>query len=215
MLFKKETKTIDITEPKIIFVESLVDSNVTFNIFSKCEIIFVSNNENSNSKLSFNLVKENSSLLIRQLILSKDKTKIINDVEVIHKAKRTNCDYKLFAFGFNESEIKVMAKNRILSGMNQSETHQMLKVLTEDKARAFAQPGLMVDEFDVVASHGNSIGQLDPKIMFYLETKGIERKKARWMIIEGIIEDLFKETTNNNKKEILSSLRESLEVNHG
>jgi len=58
-------------------------------------------------------------------------------------------------------------------------------LVLSDKANADCKPNLEIFADDVKASHGATIGQLEPEELFYLETRGVQKDLARNMLIGG------------------------------
>jgi Fe-S cluster assembly protein SufD len=52
-------------------------------------------------------------------------------------------------------------------------------------AQAYSKPNLEIFADDVKASHGATVGQLDEKALFYLQTRGVSRSEAQAMCAEG------------------------------
>jgi len=57
-------------------------------------------------------------------------------------------------------------------------------VLSED-ARADSQPQLEIYADDVKCTHGATLGPLDPKELFYLQSRGIAPAEARALLVYG------------------------------
>lgn len=55
-------------------------------------------------------------------------------------------------------------------------------ILLSDKAEAYTKPQLEIFADDVKCSHGCTIGQLDAEALFYLQTRGISKKKAEALL---------------------------------
>lgn len=61
-----------------------------------------------------------------------------------------------------------------------------LRVLTlGPTSRATASPELEILANNVVASHGASVGGVDPEQMLYLESRGLSKKEAEAQIVQG------------------------------
>lgn len=58
-------------------------------------------------------------------------------------------------------------------------------LLLSDDARADSIPSLEIEANEVRASHGATVGQVDEEQLFYLMTRGLPRKVAERMIVEG------------------------------
>lgn len=81
---------------------------------------------------------------------------------------------------------------RIASGAIKSQTRQLTRtLLLSDKAQANAKPELHIDCDDVAATHGASIGQLDPLQRFYLESRGLTPPEARRFLIGAFVKNVL------------------------
>jgi Fe-S cluster assembly protein SufD len=64
-------------------------------------------------------------------------------------------------------------------------------LLLSPEARVDTKPQLEIFADDVKCSHGAAIGQLDDEQMFYLQTRGLDRKTAGEMLVHGFVEDVL------------------------
>ncbi len=64
-------------------------------------------------------------------------------------------------------------------------------VLLSDEAKVTCVPELEIYADDVKCAHGSAIGALDETQLFYLQTRGIDRKEAQKMLIHGFLSDLL------------------------
>ena len=64
-------------------------------------------------------------------------------------------------------------------------------LLLDDTCRADSIPSLEIDANDVRASHAATISQVEEEYVFYLQSRGIPRKVAVQMIVEGFFETVF------------------------
>ena len=60
--------------------------------------------------------------------------------------------------------------------------------MMSDQARANPIPSLIIENNDVKATHSASVGQVDEEKMFYLLSRGLNRKEAERMIVTGFLE---------------------------
>ena len=63
-------------------------------------------------------------------------------------------------------------------------------LVLSDQARVQSKPNLEIFADDVKASHGCTVGQLDPEQLFYLKTRGLDERLARSMLIRGFCEEI-------------------------
>jgi Fe-S cluster assembly protein SufD len=67
------------------------------------------------------------------------------------------------------------------------QTHQML---LSPKAKGDAIPSLIVETDNVKASHGGTVGELDPEQIFYMMSRGVPRAEAVRVLVEGYFEEV-------------------------
>ena len=63
-------------------------------------------------------------------------------------------------------------------------------LLLDRSADANSKPELEIYADDVKCSHGATVGELDPNMMFYLQTRGLDEITARNMLVEAFIAQL-------------------------
>jgi Fe-S cluster assembly protein SufD len=68
-----------------------------------------------------------------------------------------------------------------------TEGYQANHNLLLDDARAHAIPGLEILANDVRCSHGATVSRIDPEERFYLQARGIPRREAESLIVQGFV----------------------------
>jgi ABC-type transport system involved in Fe-S cluster assembly, permease component len=63
--------------------------------------------------------------------------------------------------------------------------------MMSSKAHGDANPILLIDENDVLAGHAASVGQVDQKQLYYLMSRGIDKKTAQRLVIRGFLGDVL------------------------
>jgi Fe-S cluster assembly protein SufD len=74
-------------------------------------------------------------------------------------------------------------------------------IVLGNKSRLDANPLLLIDEFDVVASHGAAIGKMDEEQLYYLMSRGLTLKNAERLIISGFLSPVLEKLTTDGLKE--------------
>ncbi len=65
---------------------------------------------------------------------------------------------------------------------------QESRFLTLDKtAKAKTYPLLIIDEYDVVAGHATSVGQLNPEALYYMQSRGLTADLAKKLMTRGFL----------------------------
>ena len=79
-------------------------------------------------------------------------------------------------------------------------------ILLTDDARMDTKPQLEIFADDVKCSHGATIGQLDDNAMFYLQSRGIEKREARLMLMFGFAHEVIQNIRIGALRERMDSL---------
>lgn len=91
-------------------------------------------------------------------------------------------------YSANYSIVNIGPHAKNSSGHQKQET-----LLLSEGARADAIPKLDVENNDVSASHGATVGQVDPDQLFYLRARGFGELAAKRLIVEGFFDPLLRE----------------------
>ncbi|MFD0897702.1 Fe-S cluster assembly protein SufD [Loigolactobacillus binensis] len=82
----------------------------------------------------------------------------------------------------------------IVKGARGSDSQQESRVLMlSTHARGDANPILLIDENDVTAGHAASVGRVDQEQMYYLMSRGIDKKRAERLVIRGFLGNVLTE----------------------
>lgn len=86
------------------------------------------------------------------------------------------------------SELVYNGIGDIIHGASGSKAEQENRLLMmSDEAHGNANPILLIDENDVLAGHSASVGQVDEKQLYYLMSRGLQRKSAERLVIRGFL----------------------------
>ncbi len=79
---------------------------------------------------------------------------------------------------------------RINTSAHQTESSQEQKnILLSDRSKADSDPKLEILNNDVVrCTHGAAVGPVDQEMLFYLESRGLDRASAEQLIVEGFFQ---------------------------
>jgi Fe-S cluster assembly protein SufD len=109
-----------------------------------------------------------------------------------HLAKDTEGFIENYGVSSDESCLVFEGVGKINKGMKHSVARQSNKgIILSKKARLDANPLLLIDEFDVVASHGAAIGQIDEAQLYYLMSRGLSKLEAERLIINGFLSPIL------------------------
>ena len=108
-----------------------------------------------------------------------------------HEAGHTTGDTVWKGALTGESRASYEGLIHIVPGASEVDTYlQTHSMLLSPKAKSDAIPSLIVEVDNVKASHGGTIGELDPDQIFYMMTRGISRAEAVRVLVEGYFEEV-------------------------
>jgi len=89
-------------------------------------------------------------------------------------------------------------------GAQQTHTYlQIHSLMLSPKARIDAIPSVLVSADDVSASHGGTVGELDEDVIFYMQSRGLDRASAVRVIVEGFFEPLVSQLQDEPLEEVV------------
>lgn len=112
---------------------------------------------------------------------------VINS-KIINAQPHTSANILQHGVILGESTLTMNGIGHILKGSKQAFAEQESRVLMlSDGARGDANPILLIDEFEVVAGHAASVGQVDAEQLYYLMSRGIAKEEAERLVIRGFL----------------------------
>ena len=179
-----------------------LDKDTTINIESDNVKLYLVTKNNirvgfniSNSATIYNITTENITInaniynnakLDFYLMTITDK-KITNEVNVYHQNKNTTSNVICHGISYDKGDLKFSVNGYIKKGMIGSICNQSSRIINLDEGKSLIEPNLFIDEFDSIANHSAYTGPFDEKSLFYLETKGISRKEAFNLLLNGFM----------------------------
>lgn len=131
-------------------------------------------------------VNADSNLLINTTYLATNSKQIVFDL--FNKEHDSNVDITNNIVCLNDSDFSLDCIGTIVKGAKRSKCHQKSHCLTIDNPKkARVLPVLNIDEDDVEASHSLSSGTIDEEILFYMNSRGLDKKNALNLILKSYL----------------------------
>lgn len=128
--------------------------------------------------------------LLDQLYASAQST---TNLTIFHAAPQTESTQLVRAIYTDNANGSFLGKVIVEHGSAKSSAKQHYKtVLLSERAKASVMPQLEINNFDISASHGATVGELDKNVLFYLESRGLSTDEAKILLVSA----LNKEITN-------------------
>ena len=134
------------------------------------------------------LAGENASVAVIGLVLGKRDEEKVLEVNITHAALKTKSDVRVKGVLRGRSKFDFRGNVKIEKGAKGSDAYLRSDVLLFDEAKMGDDtPALEILEPDVKAGHAATVGKADENMIFYLMSRGLSRKQAEGMIVEGFV----------------------------
>lgn len=186
--------------------------DISFNTSNKINITLKNDSRVIYNKFSINsgdyiytlLDGEYSNVVINNSVVNNDDTKM----KFVIEHNNTNTSSNLSNHGVNNSSGTLYFN--VDSKINRSAflacADQENKIINLVKGDSKILPNLLVDNYDVSASHSAYISDFDKESMFYLKSRGISEKDARRLLLEGFLIGNL-DVDDETKKNLLSYIK--------
>lgn len=183
--------------------------------------LFVSQNENSqfvsnNIALGGYLVRNNLIVALRRkhaetqlngLYMGNDTQHIDNNTLIDHVA--SNCSSHELYQGILGEQATAVFSGKILVRPDAQKTDAIQNnrcLLLSDDARINTKPQLEIYADDVKCTHGATVGQLDEEAIFYLQSRGIAKQRAKNLMIYAFAEGIIQQMKVESVREFVDRL---------
>lgn len=144
--------------------------------------------EKNEHRIDVDLVGEGSSVDVLGLVMGKGKDERTLEVYITHSAPNTKSNVNVRAVLKGRSKFDFRGNVKILNGAKGADAYlRSDALLFGDAKMGDDTPALEILERDVKAGHAATIGKVDEAMLFYLMSRGISRKQAEKLLVEGFI----------------------------
>ena len=139
-----------------------------------------------------------------QSVVNNDDTKM----KFVIEHNNTNTSSNLSNHGVNNSSgtLYFNVDSKINRSASLACANQENKIINLVKGDSKILPNLLVDNYDVSASHSAYISDFDKESMFYLKSRGISDNEARRLLLEGFLIGNL-DVDDETKKNLLSYIK--------
>ncbi len=186
--------------------------DISFNTSNKINITLKNDSRVIYNKFSINsgdyiytlLDGEYSNVVINNSVVNNDDTKM----KFVIEHNNTNTSSNLSNHGVNNSSgtLYFNVDSKINRSASLACADQENKIINLVKGDSKILPNLLVDNYDVSASHSAYISDFDKKSMFYLKSRGISDNEARRLLLEGFLIGNL-DVDDETKKNLLSYIK--------
>lgn len=133
----------------------------------------------------FNLDGKDAKVNYLLKTIAKDEEKY--ELMVYHNHKQTESNIINHGVNIKDGEIKFDVSGFVPKGIKDCLVDQKNRIINLTNNKCLIKPNLFIDEYDVVANHSAHIGKCKDEEMFYLQSRGINKKEAERLLIKGFL----------------------------
>lgn len=147
------------------------------------------------------------------LFLASDDQRTSIYTDSTHRAKNTYSN--IVTKGVIGGSAKALSRGLVKIEENawgSNGYEQQDALLLSETAEADAIPNLEIHNHDVKCSHGSTVGQVDAEVLFYLMSRGIDRKRAEQEIVKGYFEPILAKIKGKGVAEMIQARLAAMNV---
>lgn len=161
---------------------------------AKVHVISAFLSESLQANLTVKLNGQGSNVMMNAIAVSSNKQSQVIDVNMTHYAPYSYADMYNIGIANGQGRIVLNGVEKIEQGNTQANAFQTLKgIILSDQAIVEVNPILLIDEYDVKAGHGATIGKIEENQLYYLQSRGLTKDEAEKLIINGYIKPILDE----------------------
>ncbi len=161
---------------------------------SVCESVFLTSSASGVCRNAFhsNLIEQEARFSVQGVNLLSGQANTHNFITVSHEAESAYSFQHVKNIMMECGRASFEGKIIVQKVAQKTEAYQLNNnLILEGSARAQSHPGLEIHADDVQASHGSTTTTVDEDALFYLQARGIAKKKAKWLLVQGFAQETF------------------------
>lgn len=159
----------------------------------------------TNSQYNINLNETRSCVDFNLMVYTDQDIDQHHNVSINHLKEYTTSNMNNHGVITDVSNCEFDVKSFIKKGSIKSSAYQTSKILTlSDECTSKINPQLLIDEHDVVGGHAATSGRVSEEIMYYMQSRGIEKEVINKIIAIGNL-------SKNIPVSLIETLTEELE----
>ena len=183
-------------------MNAYLDENASFNLNS-----LEANKHIVNNECNVYLYGVNAQTNVHNSIINKTGLVQNYNYNIYHLNTSTVSELLNYAICKNTSILNINSNGEIKKGCSKSVINQKSRgIILDLNSSISANPILKIDEFDVVANHGASIGAIDDEDLYYLMSRGLTKEESESLIVIAYVNPMIKAIKDEKIKNYLEQL---------
>ena len=157
-----------------------------------------------------NLNGENSSADLDGVFFGANEQFIDNKTQINHNFPNCVSSQRYKGILTDKSKASYLSKTFVDKIAQKTEAYQLSKgILLSDNSHFHSKPELRIFADDVKCSHGSTIGPIDKDLLFYLRSRGLDKKKSVSLLIKSFLHDII---SNINEKNFIDKFNDNSNI---
>jgi Fe-S cluster assembly protein SufD len=169
--------------------------------------LFSSGSSFLKNEIHCNLLGSYASCFVNGLILLSNEQHHELKINVNHRYEHCKSSQLIKSVLLDKSSGTYQGKIYVEKDAQKTDGYQLSKALVLSENSAFnSKPELEIYADEVKCSHGSTTTNIDQNSIFYLMSRGLSKKQANKMLIEGFLSEAVETITDLNIKSLISKL---------
>ena len=188
----------------LIFQRNNLTANLQLTSYTNCKtnslykqlVINISNASIRNHHYA-NLVGENTSVNLDGIFFASNDQIIDNKTQVNHTFPNCKSSQRYKGILTDQSQASYLSKTFVDKLAQKTEAYQLSKgILLSGNSYFHSKPELKIFADDVKCSHGSTIGPMNRDLLFYLRSRGLNKKDSTSLLIKSFFHDMIFDVPN-------------------
>ena len=146
-----------------------------------------------------NLLGEGASAYLDGIFFGSSKQFIDNKTEINHNYPNCVSSQRYKGVLTDEAKASYLSKTFVNKIAQKTEAYQLSKgILLSENSYFHSKPELRIFADDVKCSHGSTIGPIDSDLLFYLRSRGLDKKTSTSLLIKSFFHDIISNINNKS-----------------
>ena len=146
-----------------------------------------------------NLLDQFTSVVLDGIFFASTNQIIDNKTEVIHKYPNCISNQRYKGILTDHAKASYLSKTFVDKIAQKTEAYQLSKgILLSDDSSFHSKPELRIFADDVKCSHGSTIGPIDKDLLFYLRSRGLDKKNSLTFLIKSFFHNIISDLNDKS-----------------
>ncbi len=156
--------------------------------------------------------KQGEDIKVIVVFIATDDQRLDIDLAALHSKPRTGSDIIVRGVVLDRAAVTFKGLIDIKKGAKQAKAFLRADVLLlDEKARADLVPSLNINENEVQAGHGATVGRINDEQLFYLMSRGLSKEKAVELLASGFLSSATGQLSIANQAKVRRVLKAAYE----